>query len=526
MENSEVSLKGENKEIAEISNVEFVDGKIKVKGDDLTPISMASYSVGHFQNDICASCWFNFLSYYLVHIKELSTVNSGWIMLAGQIADAIGTTLVGLLSDKFDTRFGKRTPWYVVGTIVATICFTLIFQSDLFFDKNSSESSVITYFVINCSVFNIGWASVQIAHMALLPSLSLSKKRQDKLTRLRTGFTFAAQLISLLLSLVFFAAIDDKNLQFSIMTLCCIALGLMCSGFFLISCNEKTLSQNIKLYYETIRTSINKRNELLGNADKTDETEEDELERKEAELNELNREKNIDWKYWMSMGDYYLYMLVYMFIRMAINVSNTMIPFYCKNILDWKKEDGSTPVEISIFLIILNSSSVLNSAFLENYILSFVNKKNHRIIVFIISLFVVSIGCIPLYFLGPNSAWVSYIMAFPIGMGFSMGLSGASSLINDLVGSNGSKGAIVYGTYSFMDKISCGVLIFFMIQFAENNLTILKIFISYFPTISIFAALICIIIKRSNSKIIDEIGNKRDKKQYGTITDNSFITYV
>lgn len=65
----------------------------------------------------------------------------------------------------------------------------------------------------------------------------------------------------------------------------------------------------------------------------------------------------------MSMGDYYLYMLVYMFIRMAINVSNTMIPFYCKNILDWKKEDGSTPVEISIFLIILNSSSVFNSAF-------------------------------------------------------------------------------------------------------------------------------------------------------------------
>jgi hypothetical protein len=50
-----------------------------------------------------------------------------------------------------------------------------------------------------------------------------------------------------------------------------------------------------------------------------------------------------------------------------------------KNILDWKKEDGSTPVEISIFLIILNSSSVFNSAFLENYVLSFVNKKNHRI---------------------------------------------------------------------------------------------------------------------------------------------------
>lgn len=504
-------------------NVEIIDGKIKVKGDDLTPVSIASYSVGHFQNDICASCWFNFLSYYLVHIKEISTVNSGWIMLAGQIADAIGTTLVGILSDKFDTRFGKRTPWYVAGTIVATICFTLIFQSELFFNKDSSESSIIAYFIVNCSVFNIGWASVQISHMALLPSLSLSKKKQDKLTRLRTGFTFAAQLISLLLSLVFFAAIDDKNLQFSILTLCCIALGLICSGFFLISCNEKTLSQNIRLYYENIRLSINKRNELLGNADISEETEEEELEKKEVEI---NKEKNIDWKYWMSMGDYYLYMLVYMFIRMAINVSNTMIPFYCKNILDWKKEDGSTPIEISIFLIILNSSSVFNSAFLENYVLSFVNKKNHRITVFIISLLVVSIGCIPLYFLGPNSAWVSYIMAFPIGIGFSMGLSGASSLINDLVGSNGSKGAIVYGTYSFMDKISCGVLIFFMIQFAENNVTVLKIFISYFPTISIFAALICIIIKRSNSRIIDDITNKRDKKQYGTITDNSFITYV
>ena len=33
---------------------------------------LAAYSVGHFANDLCASMWFIYLSYYLIYVVELS----------------------------------------------------------------------------------------------------------------------------------------------------------------------------------------------------------------------------------------------------------------------------------------------------------------------------------------------------------------------------------------------------------------------------------------------------------------------
>ena len=34
------------------------------------------------------------------------------VLLAGQLADGIFTPIVGYFSDKFNTRCGKRMPWY------------------------------------------------------------------------------------------------------------------------------------------------------------------------------------------------------------------------------------------------------------------------------------------------------------------------------------------------------------------------------------------------------------------------------
>lgn len=519
--------------------------KLKVKGDDLNTKSIFSYSIGHFQNDICAACWFFFMSYYLVHIKDMNTQKAGFVILAGQIADAIATPLVGVFSDRTETSIGKRTPWYIGGTFVVIISFTLMFQSDYVLPKNTPSWLETFYFIINPSIFNIGWAAVQVSHMSLLPSISLSKKKQDLMTRMRTGFTFGSQLISLLLSLFYFAIIDDKILQYSLLSLTCIGLGIITSSIFLIYCREITLSKNIPHYYQSIKTSISKRlsemnieqNEL--NKDKTSSSSEKSAVDGEEILvptehirdddNKSIDIKDITWRYWLKKTDFYYYMAVYMFVRLAINVSNSMIPFYCKNILLWNKEDGTTPVEISIFLIISNVGSVLNSIFLENFLLSRIKKKNHRVGIFVCSLIVILIGTIPLYFLGHNIAYYSYPLAFLMGIGFSLGLSGASSLINDVIGSKGVKGAFVFGTYSFADKISCGIVLFFMIQVAESSKSFLKFFMSFFPSITIFAALSCVYVKkvlRKDENFEEEINNTNKKKNYGTILDNSILTFV
>jgi Na+/melibiose symporter-like transporter len=59
------------------------------------------------------------------------------------------------------------------------------------------------------AVFNIGWAFVQIANMAVVNSLTYSTMKRDRLISLRNGFTYVANLLVLTLALALFALCSD-----------------------------------------------------------------------------------------------------------------------------------------------------------------------------------------------------------------------------------------------------------------------------------------------------------------------------
>jgi len=50
------------------------------------------------------------------------------VLLAGQILDAIGNPLIGFLSDRTETRLGKRFPWYIGGVIGVSVLFLMLFH--------------------------------------------------------------------------------------------------------------------------------------------------------------------------------------------------------------------------------------------------------------------------------------------------------------------------------------------------------------------------------------------------------------
>lgn len=76
------------------------------KRDGMSFKHVAAYSVGHFNNDLCAAMWFVYLSWYLNKVVKLDADTTGTCLFSGQIADGIMTPIVGLLSDKITTRCG------------------------------------------------------------------------------------------------------------------------------------------------------------------------------------------------------------------------------------------------------------------------------------------------------------------------------------------------------------------------------------------------------------------------------------
>ena len=50
----------------------------KIKLDTLTGLQIFGYSVGHFQNDLCAACWFNYLLYFMKNVVFSGDPDSGF----------------------------------------------------------------------------------------------------------------------------------------------------------------------------------------------------------------------------------------------------------------------------------------------------------------------------------------------------------------------------------------------------------------------------------------------------------------
>lgn len=540
--------------------------KIRVYGDDLKIRNIWSYGVGHFMNDICASSWFFLLSYYLIQIIQIDKHDASYILLAGQIADAIATPIVGILSDKTETRFGKRTPWYFCGTILVSISFSLIFFSLL--PEDAEPTTKLIYYSVFASLFNVGWASVQVSHMALLPSITLNKKRKDFMTRIRTGFTFLAQTLTLLLSVVFFKLINNKILQYKVLAGASIILGIIFSVIFLVLCKEHVLSKNIPLYYENIKNAIsesnnkskNSNNENLntvnsasdnnlkvnllgGNSNnKITNTNENIQVSSDFEQSNTHLGQEINWIYWMKKPDFYYYIIVYMFVRLSINITSTIIPFYMELVLGYPKtEDGGTPYEITVCLLISTLGSIFNSMVLQKFIEGKSNSGNKRIVLIIIANLFVAIGCIPLYFLSEDLAFPIYFLAFIWGIGFSQGLSCVSSLINDVVGSKGSKGAFVYGAFSFADKLSCGIVLLFYLPVASENKDVLRFSIPFFPPATLIFAVLFVWLRRvftdnkekkaynkleSDGEKAIQKGAENELHEERNLIDNSKLTFI
>jgi Na+/melibiose symporter-like transporter len=206
--------------------------------------------------------------------------------------------------------------------------------------------------------------------MALLPSISINKKNRDYMVRLRTGFTFLSQMICLFLSFFIFYYIQDKYTQYSILSLCCVFIGLFTSIFFILYCNETIFTKNIDIYYNNLKIALNKyyknnleeqgvvKNLSLDSADKTqfkqnavnnNETQSfnyNTIENKE-ETEEMIIKDNNEYgvKYWLSKPAFYKNIIVYMLVRLSINVTTSMMPYYLEYILLIKKtEYGGTPI--------------------------------------------------------------------------------------------------------------------------------------------------------------------------------------
>lgn len=130
-----------------------------------------------------------------VHIPNFYAVDLGLglaavgaIMFAMRIWDVVTDPVVGILSDRIGTRFGRRRFWLALGIPVAMIGGWMIFRPP--------ETAGLSYLLVAGLVLHLGWTMVSLPYNAWGAEMTPDYHGRNKITAWREIFVIAGTLVA------------------------------------------------------------------------------------------------------------------------------------------------------------------------------------------------------------------------------------------------------------------------------------------------------------------------------------------
>jgi len=394
------------------------------------------YGLGHVLNDLCASMWFTYLLLFYHQVLEFNNTYAGIILLVGQVADGVSTTIVGSLCDGKSEegawlcrRYGQRKAWHLVGTCCILVSFPFVFLPCLGC-AHSDEWAQLIYYSAFAVIFQFGWASVQISHLALIPALTSSQNERTGLTAIRYGMTVVSNLTVYTIAWVVLGQSNSQSIseadvdKFRNIMLIVLGLGVATSLAFHLIVKEVP-STDMMSGYEEI------------NGDSKD-------------LDFVQPMTKRDW-FWEPQ--FYQVALVYMGTRLFVNLSQAYIPIYLQDSLETQSK------YVAIIPLVMYSSG-----FFTSFIMKVLNRKAGRKVSYLLG---AVLGLVVATWIDwGDTLNYDWFKAYGIFIAAAMyGAAGAAMLITslsltaELIAANTESAAFVYGAMSFTDKVSNGLAV-------------------------------------------------------------------
>lgn len=182
--------------------------------EKLRLITKLAYGAGDLGPAITANVLVFFLLYFFTQVAGLPPGLAGSILMIGKIADAINDPIIGMFSDRTDSRWGRRLPWLFFGAIPFGLLFILQWIVPEFSTNDTLNNWLLFgYYVLIGILFNIAYTAVNLPYTALTPELTQDYNERTSLNSFRFAFSLGGSILSLILAGIIFSAYPDNQQQ-------------------------------------------------------------------------------------------------------------------------------------------------------------------------------------------------------------------------------------------------------------------------------------------------------------------------
>ncbi len=354
------------------------------------------YAIGMFGTSIPINMFKTYAAIYYVDRLGLSTASFSLVLFVYTFIDALDNPVYGYLSDRTRTKWGRRRPWLVIGSIMLGLSFIAFFNPPSIYTGNLLFLYCFILYIITGTLDSL----VNANYGALFPDLFSGDVLRAKTNAMRQAFQLVAMIISIALT-----PLVTNLLDYPLTALIYSILGVSVILYSTLGCHENLeyLQTEKPQFWDSILA-------LLRNK-----------------------------KFWI-LG------VTNAFYSAAMSLVLAAIPFYVKYSL--KLPDSQATVLFATVLLIAISSVALWVKLIKKFTL---------LPVWRCALLLLGIGFIPLYFV--NSLITAVLASIVVGLGFagvisSMDLLGAK-LVDEDAASHGVRREGIYNSaLGFMNRLN------------------------------------------------------------------------
>lgn len=145
--------------------------------------------------------------FFLTDVVQIKPAVAGIAILIGKTWDYINDPLIGHLSDRTRSRWGRRRPFLLFGAIPFALAFIMMWYTPPF----TSTTALTVYYAAAYVVFDAAATFVYMPYFALTPELTEDYDERTSLTSYRMFFSIFGSLLAFTVPLMIVGTFTPEN---------------------------------------------------------------------------------------------------------------------------------------------------------------------------------------------------------------------------------------------------------------------------------------------------------------------------
>ena len=158
----------------------------------LSPSICLGFGVGTVGVSIMLNTVTAYFPAFMSTVLGQSPVIAGALLMGSKLFDAVADILIGRLSDRTRSRWGRRRPYLLVGAFVSAVAFLLLFAPPPMTDR-----VLVWYMAAALIIYSAGYSLFNVPYMTMPSEITQGFHERSRLLSYRTVFVSIGQLIGL-----------------------------------------------------------------------------------------------------------------------------------------------------------------------------------------------------------------------------------------------------------------------------------------------------------------------------------------